>query len=216
MSRRTAMARLSPWAAEQWGMATAAQARRLGVSRVDLNRLVDDGTLELVTGAARVYRLTGTPEDPELDGIRAAWLQLGGPRSWEERMAAPDAVVSHRSAAHVRSLGDLIPHQHHFYVTSRRRLRRADLLLRVRAEIPADTWEISGGLPVSTVIMIIRDLLHDHEDESAVAQVVADALRDGLIDARGVAEAAREHAQTYGYATTSDLVAALVGESRPE
>jgi len=33
------MALLSSTAGEQWGMVTAGQARRLGVSRVDLNRL---------------------------------------------------------------------------------------------------------------------------------------------------------------------------------
>jgi hypothetical protein len=33
------MASLSPVVSDQWGMLTAAHARRLGVSRVDLNRL---------------------------------------------------------------------------------------------------------------------------------------------------------------------------------
>lgn len=207
------MALLSPWASEQWGMVTAAQARRLDVSRVDLNRLVDDHILEQVTGAARVYRLSGAPEDPELDGVRAAWLQLGGPLSWEERIAAPDAVVSRRSAAHVRNLGDLIPREHDFYVTHRRRPRRDDLSLRVRAVIRPEAWEVSRGLPVSTVRVIIHDLLHDREDESAVAQVVADALRDGLIDLGGVAEAADAHAEAYGHATTADFVATLAGGS---
>src|SRR5680860_301877 len=94
MSRRTAMSLLSSTTGEQWGMVTAGQARRLGVSRVDLNRLVGDGTLEPTPGSARVYRLTGAPEDPDLDPLRAAWLQLGGPKTWEERIADPDAVVS--------------------------------------------------------------------------------------------------------------------------
>ena len=105
----SAMASLSPVARDQWGMVTAAHARRLGVSRVDLNRLVKDGTFEPVSGAPRVYRLTGVPEDPDQDPVRAAWLQLGKGRLWEERVRDVDAVVSHRSAAHVRSLGDLIP-----------------------------------------------------------------------------------------------------------
>ena len=71
------MASLSPVASDQWGMLTAAQARRLGVSRVDLNRLVKDGTLGPVPGAPRVYRFTGVPDDPDQDPVRAAWLQLG-------------------------------------------------------------------------------------------------------------------------------------------
>ncbi|MBA2696145.1 MAG: type IV toxin-antitoxin system AbiEi family antitoxin domain-containing protein, partial [Actinobacteria bacterium] len=51
MSRGKAVAALSPLAAGQWGMVTAAQARELGISRVDLNRLVHDGTLERIEAA---------------------------------------------------------------------------------------------------------------------------------------------------------------------
>lgn len=77
MSRRTALAAISPVASAQWGMITAGQARRLDVSRQDVNRLVNDGTLTVTDQAARVYRLSGVPEDPDLDPLRAAWLQLG-------------------------------------------------------------------------------------------------------------------------------------------
>src|ERR1039457_6891141 len=80
MSRGRALAALSVLTAEQWGMVTAAQARWLGVSRVDIGRLLADGALELVEGAARVYRLAGCPPDPELDPLRGAWLQLGNDR----------------------------------------------------------------------------------------------------------------------------------------
>ena len=81
-SRRSAMAQLSAFAAEQWAMVTAAQARRLGVSRSDLNRRAADGTLEPVAGAARVYRLTGAPDDPNsiapaLRGCSSAGQGLG-------------------------------------------------------------------------------------------------------------------------------------------
>jgi hypothetical protein len=153
------MASLSPVASDQWGMLTAAQARRLGVSRVDLNRLVKDGSLGLVTGAARVYRLTGVPEDPDQDPVRAAWLQLGKGRLWEERVRDVDAVVSQRSAAHVRGLGDLIPRVYEFYVPTRVRLRRTDLRLRVRPRIARSDWNISGGQPVCTIERIVADLL---------------------------------------------------------
>lgn len=52
----------------------------LAAARVDVARLIADGALEPVDGAARVYRLAGAPPDPELDGIRAVWLQLGDAR----------------------------------------------------------------------------------------------------------------------------------------
>ena len=197
------MASLSRVASDQWGMLAAAHARRLGVSRVDLNRLVQDGTLEPVIGAARVYRLTGVPEDPDQDPVRAAWLQLGKGRLWEERVRDVDAVVSHRSAAHVRSLGDLIPRVHEFYVPTRVRLRRTDLRLRVRPKIASSDWDLSGGLPVCTIEKIVADLLADHEDESAVAQIVRDGIRDGLFGREELERATAKHGADYGYRSTT-------------
>ena len=104
-----------------------------------------------------------------------------------------------------------MPQTEDFYVTSRRRLRRDDLHLRVRPHLSADSWQVWGGLPVCTIGTIISDLLGEHEDESAVAQVVRDAMRDGLVDPVAVSDAAQGHARAYGHRTTSDLVALLVG-----
>lgn len=207
------MAKLSLLTADQWGMVTAAQARRKEVSRVDLNRLVDDGTLEPVPGAARVYRLTGAPEDPDQDPVRAVWLQLGGARTWEERVGDVDAVVSHRSAAHVRGLGDLIPLVHEFYVPTRLRPRRRDLKLRVRARIEPNQWSLSAGFPASTIEKIVEDLLSDHEDESAVTQIVRDAIRDGLLGRDGLEHAAARHASDYGHSSPAAFTSVLAGEA---
>lgn len=206
------MASLSRVASDQWGMLTAAQARRLGVSRVDLSRLVKDGTVEPVPGAARVYRLTGVPEDPDQDPVRAAWLQLGQGRLWDERVRDGDAVVSHRSAAHVRNLGDLIPRVHEFYVPTRVRLRRLDLRLRVRPGIRPSDWSLSGGLPVCTIEKIVADLLGDHEDESAVAQIVQDGLHEGLLGRDDELEqVVARYGIDYGYRSSTDFVTVLSG-----
>ena len=205
------MSSLSPSASEQWGMVTAAQARRLGISRVDLGRLVGDGTLEAVAGAARVYRLTGAPEEPDLDPVRAAWLQLGGSRTWEERSRNVDAVVSHRSAAQARGLGDLIPRTHNFYVPVRHRPRRGDVKLRVRAGLASVKWSLWAGLPVCTIEKIVTDLVAEHEDESAVAQISRDALRDGLLSREELQRAVADHARDYGHRTADAMVAVLTG-----
>ena len=213
MSRRTALAAISSTTAEQWGMITAGQARRLGVSRQDLNRLVEDGTLALAHPAARVYRLTGAPENPDLDPLRAAWLQLGGEKTWSERISAPDVVISHRSAAHLRGLGDLIPHEHEFYAVTRLRPRRSDIRLRVRSQITPGSWEVWGGLPVRTVPAIVEDLLSDHEDESAVEQVVRDALERGLMRRNALRIVIEPHATGYGHSDPEDFLRVLVGEA---
>jgi hypothetical protein len=213
MSRGGALAAISPVAGGQWGMITAGQARRLDVSRQDLNRLVDDGTLAPADQAARVYRLTGAPEDPDLDPLRAAWLQLGGAKTWSERIRAADAIVSHRSAAHLRELGDLIPHKHEFYVRTRLRPRRSDLRLRVRSEIPRESWEVWSGLPVRTVPAIVDDLLSDREDESAVAQVVRDAVERGLLRTEALTAVLAGHAGAYGHSRPEELLRVLAGAS---
>lgn len=215
MSRGSSLAKISPVASEQWGMITAGQARRLGVSRQDLNRLVTDGTLAIASQASRVYRLAGAPEDPDLDPLRAAWLQLGNAKSWTERIASPDVVVSHRSAAHLRGLGDLIPREHEFLATTRLRPRRDDIKLRVRREIAPDSWEVWGGLPVHTVARIIDDLLSDHEDESSVAQVVRDALALGLLRTSALQGIIRPYTRAYGHPEPARFLEVLTGETAP-
>jgi hypothetical protein len=194
-------------------MFTAGQARQLGVSRQDLKRLLDDGTLVVADQATRVYRLAGAPEDPELDPLRAAWLQLGGAKSWHERTTgAPDAVISHRSAAHLRGLGDLIPHEHEFYTSTRLRPRRTDIKLRVRPHLAPDSWGLWGGLPTRTVPAIIDDLLADGEDESAVAQIVRDALSLGLLHRGALDAIAAPHSATYGHADPHVFAQLLAGD----
>jgi putative AbiEi antitoxin of type IV toxin-antitoxin system len=211
MSRGAALAAISLVASGQWGMITAGQARHLGVSRQDLNRLVDDGTLAVAHPASRVYRLTGVPENPDLDPLRAAWLQLGGPRPWHERITDPDAVISHRSAAHLRGLGDLIPHEHEFYAITRLRPRRRDIKMRVRSKIAPGSWELWDGLPVRTVPGILEDLLSDHEDESAVSQVVRDALERGILRMDALRAAIEPYAVAYGHPNTDEFLRVLMG-----
>ena len=205
------MAALSPLAAGQWGMVTAAQARELGISRVDLNRLVHDGTLERIEAAARVYRLTGSPPDPGLDDLCAAWLQLGEGMVNARRLREPDAVVSHRSAAVVLELGDLLADVHEFYSPVRRRPRHDDVRIRVRTHLPAHAWTVVGGLPVTTAARVVTDLLAEREDESAVARVVQDALRAGLLRRDELDDLVEGAAAAYGAPSAAALAMALAG-----
>lgn len=211
MSRGRALAALSVLTAEQWGMVTAAQARWLGVSRVDIGRLLADGSLELVAGAARVYRLVGSPPDPDLDPLRGAWLQLGADRPAMLRLGDPDAVTSHRSAANALGLGDVIASVHEFYVTGRRQPRRGDLRLRGWGSMCRDQWQVSGGLPVCMVDRVIADLLADREDESAVARICQDAVHAGLLDPARLDRLTAPHAAAYGAAGAAMFAARLLG-----
>jgi hypothetical protein len=122
-----------------------------------------------------------------------------------------DAVVSHLSAAHVSGLGDLITRVHEFYVPTRVRLRRTDLRLRVRPRIARSDWNMSGGLPVCTIEKIVADLLADHEGESAVAQIVRDGIRDGLLGRDELERAVARSGINFGYRSASEFAAALAG-----
>lgn len=136
----------------------------------------------------------------------------GGARPWHERITDPDVVISHRSAAHLRGLGDLVPHEHQFYAVTRLRPRRSDIKLRVRSQIATGSWEVWGGLPVRTVPAIIDDLLSDNEDESAVAQVVRDTLERGLLRRDALRAVIEPYAMAYGRSDPEEFLRILVGE----
>jgi hypothetical protein len=195
-------------------MVTTAQAVAAGVSRVDLSRLVADGALEPAPGAVRVYRLTGSPPDPDLDGLRAAWLQLDGGRPGSERAKATDAVARGRSAALIHRLGDLSVGVYEFYVFSRRQLRRRDVRVLVRPDLPAGDWVMVEGLPVTTVLRTVTDLLGESEDASAVGRVCQDALRAELLDVGALARAVAPFAAAYGADTGRALAEVLLQKPR--
>lgn len=203
---------LSGFTAEQWGMVTAAQARSVGVSRVDVARLISDGALEPVERAARVYRLAGAPPDPDRDGIRAAWLQLGDARPGSARLRTPDAVVAGRSATAVLELGDLLPSSFEFIVDRRRQLRRTDVVLRVRAHLPREDWTIVDGLPVTTAPRTVADLLSASEDGSAVARICQDAVHRHMADPAALAAVVAGHTARYGAVSPARFVADLLGQ----
>ena len=207
------MGRLSEVAQAQWGLVTARQSRTVAVSRVDVNRLVADGALERV--APGVYRLVGAPPHPDLDGIRAAWLQLDPGQPTEGRRRRPDAVASHRSAAAVLGLGDLLPDVHQFYVLGRRQLRRDDVQTRVRRDLPRAAWRVVDGLPVTTAARTVADLLAEREDESAVGRVVQDALRARLLSGPDVVAAATAAFRAYGASCADEFAGSLVGPTGP-
>jgi hypothetical protein len=169
---RQTVPRLSHFAEDQWGLLTRRQAQAAGIAPATITRLVSRGDLERI--AHGVYHLRGapTPDHPEL---RAAWLQLAPEIPGWER--TPDeGVVSHRSAAEMYGLGHLPADVHEFTVPTRRQTRRSDVRLHVRP-LRDGEWINLRGLPVTRPSRIASDLLLDGEDPSAVAQLIADAIR---------------------------------------
>jgi hypothetical protein len=191
--------RLGGIAEDQWGLVTRRQAESAGVSRATIARLSssagasEPAILERV--ASGVYRLRGAPL-PDHSELRAAWLQLAPDVPAWQRSAA-QGVVSHRSAASLYGLGHLPADRHEFTLASRRQARRPDVRLHIRQVREGDRIEL-GGLPVTRPARLAADLISDGEDPGAVAQVVADALGQGLEQPAAFADALSAHAARFG------------------
>jgi len=192
--RPSPLRRLHELAQDQWGLVTRRQIEKAGIGPTTLERLTaPEGALERV--AHGVYQLVGTPM-PDHRDLRAAWLQLVPEiPAWERK---PDqGVVSDRSAAAVYGLGHLPADRHEFTVPRRRQTRRPDVRIHVRRLTPGE-WIELNGLPVTRPSRIASDLLKDHEDPEAVAQIVVDAVK-GVFDYPGTfADSLGPHAARFG------------------
>lgn len=186
--------RLQEFAQEQWGLVTRRQARDAGIGSTTLERLAaPGGTLERVATGA--YRLVVAPIPDYLD-LRAAWLQLApSVPAWER--TADEGVVSHRSAAVVYGLGHLPADRHEFTMPKRKQTRRPDVRIHIRT-LEDQEWISLRGLPVTRPSRIASDLLREHEDPEAVAQLIADAIRP-VYDYPGTfADSLAPHAARFG------------------
>ena len=195
MPRASTLSKLAELAPDQWGLVTRRQAEEAGVSPATMTRLTADAsTLERVGHG--VYHLVGAPIPDHLP-LRAAWLQLApGVPAW--RRGPEQGVVSHRSAAALYGLGHLPADEHHFTVATRQRSRRPDVKLHVR-KLRDDEWINLRGLPVTRPARIASDLLADHEEPSAVAQLIADAIRSAYDYPGAFADALAPHAAAFGF-----------------
>jgi predicted transcriptional regulator of viral defense system len=173
MNHSTTLDRIAGLAEEQWGLVTRRQLENAEIPATTLERLTaPDSLLERV--AFGVYRLVGSPT-PDHMGLRAAWLQLApGVPAWERTPA--EGVVSHQSAAALYGIGHLPADRHEFTLARRKQSRRRDVRLHQR-HLADGEWIQLRGLPATLPARIVSDLLYDHEDPGAVAQIIVDAIR---------------------------------------
>jgi predicted transcriptional regulator of viral defense system len=178
---------------EQWGLVTTAQARAAGATPQTMARLANEGVLERVTHG--VYRVVGAGSP--LDDLRAAWLALMPGQRAADRLLKPDAVLSHRSAAKYHQLGDLEADRFEFTVAARKQSKRPDV--RFHQEILApEQWQITTGLPVTTITKTIGDLAKARTDGGHLASVVRDALALSSVTAEEISTTLAPFAHHYG------------------
>ncbi len=191
MKRGDALETLLELANEQGGYLSGSQAKRLGVERTDINRLVSAGDLQRVRRG--VYRMRHGQSRFE-DEV-AAWLHLQRDvLPWEGR-DQPHAVLSHESAAAFHQLGTIVPGLPTFTAFRGPRTTTADDLVLHQMQLTDQdwSWAVDGTLrlPVTTPARTIVDLLLSREEPSYIVRATREALARGQTSAERLREAAR-------------------------
>ena len=209
--------RIAGLAEEQWGLVTRRQLELAEIPATTLERLTaPNSRLERV--AYGVYRLVGSPTPDHME-LRAAWLQLAPDvPAWKRTPA--EGVVSHRSAAALYGIGHLPADRREFTLARRKQSRRRDVRLHQRPLADGE-WIQLRGLPTSRPARIASDLLYDHEDPGAVAQIIADAIRSVFDYPGAFAVGLAPHAGRFGLRRDDGLallrwLLELVGDENTE
>lgn len=187
---------LGEYTAGQWGMVTTQQALHSGIGDVTLHRLKSAGLLESVRRG--VYAVTSA-EASDARAEQAAWLALRPEvAGWSRPKLDPDGgVVSHQSAARLHNLGDLVNTRVDITTPRRRTTRDPGVRLR-RGELTQTDVMVLDGLPVTTPMRTIYDLLGQHADASHIATIVRQAVEAGQVRLDELAERIQPHARSYG------------------
>ena len=167
---RSRIDELLPFAEENEGFVTAAQARSLGIKDSVQARLTQRGKLQRV--ARGVYRIPYFPSD-RLGQYREAIL-------WARADSGPKKIaLSHETALAVYGISDANPPRVQITVpkSARLRRRRPKWVEIHRADLRASDIVNREGLPVTTI-------------EKAISQLVEETGRVGL--ARGALKDARK------------------------
>ncbi|MEU4151750.1 type IV toxin-antitoxin system AbiEi family antitoxin domain-containing protein [Streptomyces sp. NPDC026659] len=214
MDRAEQLAVLSGAAADQWGLVTTAQAKELGVGAVPLLRLTESGLLENVSRGVYLLVAAGVPRHQD---IKAAWLRLM-PKTfaWDRPAGHQDSgVVSHASACLLHELGDIPAPEVEITVPRRRTTTEPFVRLRTAA-LDAAEITVVDGLPVTTALRTITDLLQARADGGHIGGVIAAAERRDLIALDDLAERVRPYVRRYGLKGTDtgrDLINHLVAQA---
>ncbi|MGW9460878.1 type IV toxin-antitoxin system AbiEi family antitoxin domain-containing protein [Streptomyces globisporus] len=214
MNRGEQLRRIAEHAADQWGLVTAAQAKRIGLSAVQILRLTETGLIENVGRGVYLLQAAGFPLHLE---IKIAWLRLQPAAFASERpLGGKDSgVVSHASACQLHGLGDIPAPKAEISVPRRRTTTDPFVHLRT-VQLEPDDITLVQGLPVTTARRTILDLLRTKADGGHVGGVIADAEHLDLIEIQDLQDAAQPFARNYGLpaqAAGQDLIEHLVDQA---
>jgi hypothetical protein len=198
MDTRTALLTLARYAKSQWGMVTSAQAVAAGVGYMQLKRMTETGLLEKA-GQGVYLMIGGQAAATRNRAHKVAWLRTDPAVPAPERplLGPNSAVASHRSAALLLQLGGLRVEEIVFTTTRRRTSRDPSLRFREARLAPYEvTW--ADGLPVTTALRTLRDLLADDIDAGQAGAFLAEALEHRLLRVDNTAAELAPFAAKYG------------------
>ena len=198
MDSRTALVTLARFAQGQWGMVTSAQAVQAGVSYMQLKRMTEAGLLEKA-GQGVYLMIGGQAAAARHRAVKVAWLRMDpAVPAWERPLlGANSAIVSHRSAAMLLQLGDLVVRDMEFTTPRRRTSRDHMVRLRVSTLAPYEvTW--AEGLPVTTALRTLTDLLADGAEAGEAGGFLAEALDRRMLRVDHVIPELARFAHRYG------------------
>ncbi|RIT31405.1 hypothetical protein D2E73_08580 [Mycobacteroides abscessus] len=185
-------------ASTQFGLFTAHQARALRVRPHELARMADAGQLWRAHRGVYAFSDDSADKHPYEDWA-AQWLALRPSANIDERLAEPDAVISHQCAAEILSLGTIVCHGQLHLSGPRRIGVRAQNVSTHRCAVGRRgiDWELAEGLPVSTAGRVISDLASGPMDGSHLGIAIADALERRLIGATALYARLDRHARAW-------------------
>ncbi|MGH3546264.1 MAG: type IV toxin-antitoxin system AbiEi family antitoxin domain-containing protein, partial [Mycobacteriales bacterium] len=192
-----AIAVLGEYAADQWGLVTAAQAANAGVDTTTLTRIAAAGAITQVVRG--VYQLSGASHAAFISEA-AAWLRLDpATPAWERQLLDVNGgVISHRSAASIHHIGDLRAPKVEFIIPRYRRTRDASIRFHQAILDDADVTVVDDLLPVTTVEQTLADLFAEHLDGGHAADLLTDAFANHRVNRDDLARRLAPYAARYG------------------
>ena len=178
---------LSMAAARQYGFVTRAQAVRLGADRVTLDHL-EEAKL-LLEFDDDVFQLPSSSMALKHAYPYTAWLALMPDRfRWERpQTLVDDAVLSHESAARLHGIGTMALSRTVF-TAPRKYVTPHGVNIHVGHLLPEDVMVVEG-VPVTTPYRTILDLVRGHVDGDDLGRVLADAVRQDMVDLQTIYQA---------------------------
>ena len=172
MKTNRALRTLSDVTGSQWGLVTTQQAEQIGVSRLVLSRLHQQGQLERVRQG--VYQDSGSPSSFVTE-LQAHWLSFKPAVLAEKRLRnlEGEAIVASTTASWLRQEGDFLPEPFSFYYPQR--VQKASTGIKViKAEVPVSDVEIAHGLPTTTKTRTLLDLFGQGRDLGGMQSIIQD------------------------------------------